>query len=403
MTMLLTQMSRGRLLSHPLLPALAVVAMLLFARYWSQEFVPEHFQSLWGPYFLSPLAWAAAGATGMYFYRRAAWQPFTERGLEASTVWVFAALVGVFIVATQLVLGIFADFGRSPFNHSSRWLLTNAFFAGSTLIAVEAARALLLHQFARRSLTLTLLLTSVGLVAVQLTMRQFTQDGLPAQAEFWGSVFIPMAATGLVAGFFVLYGGLRAGLLVSAPIVIFQYFSPILPVADWPMMALAGVGGPAVGLWIAEGLFAEAEEGDEETGFQLPSVTWVFTLLLATLIFWFSFGFFGYRPMFVPSTSMEPVLDRGDAVLIGPVNPDDVEVGDILLYSMGGTTRILHRVIDIRTGEDAQRVFIFKGDNNNGEDLLPVIEEQLLGRLVASAPKIGWLPLQFQSEIEKLR
>jgi signal peptidase len=107
--------------------------------------------------------------------------------------------------------------------------------------------------------------------------------------------------------------------------------------------------------------------------------------------------------MFVPSTSMVPSIDRGDAVLIGPVDPDSVQVGDVLLYSMGGNARILHRVVDIKTGEDGKRVFIFKGDNNNAEDLLPVLDEQLLGRYVGSVPKIGWLPIKFQTELQKLR
>jgi len=48
-----------------------------------------------------------------------------------------AALVGLFLVALQVLVGMFANFGTSPFAHSPRWLLINLFFAGSTLAAVE--------------------------------------------------------------------------------------------------------------------------------------------------------------------------------------------------------------------------------------------------------------------------
>jgi signal peptidase len=403
MTALIQTFKRGRWIPQELRPALYVLVALLVARWWALEYVPGHVFSLWGPYFLAPLGWSLAAAAGLYFYRHVQWQPLIDSVVEQKTILMFAALVGLFIVATQIVLGMFADFGRSPFAHSPRWLLTNAFFAGSTLLAVETARVVFLRTFAPKSLTLALLLTSAGLVAIPLAASQFTQTGIVAQAEFWGSVYIPLAATGLVAGFFVLYGGLRAGLLVSAPIVAFQYFSPILPVADWPMLALAGVGGPAVGLWVAEGLFAEAEEEEEERGFQLPSMAWTVTAVLALTIFWFSFGFFGYKPMFVPSTSMEPAISRGDAVLIGPIDPDSVEVGDVVLYSLGGATRVLHRVVDIRTGEDGQRVFVMKGDNNNAEDLAPIVDEQLLGGLAGSVPKIGWLPIKFQQTLADLK
>src|SRR5581483_10999095 len=109
--------------------------------------------------------------------------------------------------------------------------------------------------------------------------------GLAAQLTFWGSVYIPIAATGLVAGFFVMYGGLRAGLLVATPLVLFQYFSPVLPVADWPMTALAGVAGPAVGLWVAEGLFEQDAAGEDESSVvRLPSLAWTVTMVLSLVI-----------------------------------------------------------------------------------------------------------------------
>ena len=49
---------------------------------------------------------------------------------------------------------------------------------------------------------------------------------------------------------------------------------------DW-LLALAGVAGPAIGLWIAEGLFTAEEAPEESTGFfKLPSVAWVMTAVL---------------------------------------------------------------------------------------------------------------------------
>jgi signal peptidase len=388
-------------------PVAIVLGALLFAHWWAFDSLPRYepafLADYWGPYFLGPLEWLAAAGVGYYWYQRSYWQPPDARAIEPRLVLMVAGLIGVFIVSGQIILGMFASFGHSPFAHSPRWLLTNMFFAGSTLLAVETGRAVLLRSLGRYSLTGALVFTTVVLVAVQLAESQFMKPGLVDQAKFWGSVFIPLAAIGLVTGFFVLYGGLKAGLLVATPIVAFQYFSPILPVADWPMVALAGVGAPAVGLWIAEGLFAEEEEQEEETGIRLPSVAWTVTGTLALVIFWFSFGFFGYRPVFVPSGSMTPVIHQGDVVLLGPVNPEQVKVGDVVLYQQSNRERILHRVVDIVKGENGDREFVFKGDANNTTDPLPVADKQLIGELVLKVPKIGWLPIRFQQELQKLR
>ena len=66
--------------------------------------------------------------------------------------------------------------------------------------------------------------------------------------EFWGAQFLPVVCLGLVAGFFALYGGAPAAVLVTAPSVVFLYYSSFLPVAAWTILALVGVAAPAIGL-----------------------------------------------------------------------------------------------------------------------------------------------------------
>jgi signal peptidase len=390
-----------RIASRPALSAaIAVVVALLAARWFAFYGVNEMTRSLWGPYALAPVSWLAAAGVAFYAYSRLQPLPAAEHNVERKTVLFVAGLVGLFLVSLQLVIGAFSGFGHSPYAHSPRWLAVNLLFAGATVVMAECARAALLRSIGRWSLTLALVVASVGIAAVQFTNAQLFQDGLAHQSEFWGAQFIPLAAIGLVAGFFILYGGLKAGLLVSAPLVAFTYYSPILPSAEWPIRALVGVAGPAMGLWIAEGMFTADEAPEESAGwFHLPSVSWVITAVIGLAIFWFSFGFFGFRPAFVPSHSMEPLINQGDVVLVGPVHADTVKVGDIVLYEMPNKQRVLHRVIAINEGTGGEREFTFKGDNNNAADLLPVTEKQLIGTYKQRVPKIGWVAIKFNQLI----
>ena len=251
---------------------------------------------------------------------------------------------------------------------------------------------------------LTLLATSIGLVVIQFRLSQFSNSGFTANADWWGRVIIPLCAAGLLAGFLTLYGGLAAGLLISAPLVIFTYYSPILPVAEWHILALVGVAGPAMGLWISEGIFAgDTVEDTSETSrrFTAPSVAWVLTAVIALCVFWFSFGFFGFRPAFVPSGSMEPNIHHGDLVLAGPTSPTTLKVGDIAMYEMPGRLRILHRIQAIERDQDQNRYFVFKGDNNNVADPVKVRDNQIKGKYIGRIPKVGWLPLRFNQLIGK--
>ncbi|MGE3844841.1 MAG: signal peptidase I [Vicinamibacterales bacterium] len=390
-----------------LFASVSVLAAVCLAYYSQREFLPSlGLRTLWSPYFFAPMGWLAAAAVAGYWVRRIPATAVNEDSeTDLRTILAISLVLGFFIVSLHFITGMLAGFGQSPYAHSPRWLATNLLFAGAPLLASEMSRTVLLRIGRRYGLTLALIGTSLGFAAIQFGESQFTRDGFVAQAEFWGASFIPAAAMGLLAGFFALYGGWRAALFVSAPLVAFTYFSPILPAAEWPILALVGVAGPAMGLWIAESMFeTDKSEPETEQGWlRTPSVAWVLTAVMGLVIFWFSFGFFGYLPAFVPSHSMEPLIQQGDIVLTKDIKPEDIQVGDIILYEMPNRQRVLHRVMEIGTSETGSRYFIFKGDNNATEDGFPVTDDQIKSRYLFRVPKLGWIPIKFQSALMELK
>lgn len=391
------------------LAAVVTIAALAGANAFAFEFIPGRITALWGPYGLAGAGWVLAAVVAA----AALWwlpQLSSERGADRAQVLQLAAIVGVYLVVVQLLVGVFAGFGRSPLNHAPAWLAINAFLGFAPLLAGEAARLALLRSLGRANLTVGLVVVSLLVVVARLPLGRFGVDGLPAQAEFWGGTFIPMTAVGLLAGIYAIYGGVRASLLVTAPLVGFQYLSPALPAGDWPLLALAGVAGPATALWMSESVFTADEPAAEAVArggpfshLGAPSVGWTVTAVMALAIFWFTFGFYGFQPAFIPSDSMTPLLNRGDLVLIGPVDTDEVAVGDIVLYELGPHVKILHRVIEVRTTPGGGREFITKGDANNTDDLLPVQEQQIRGELLGSIPDVGWLPLKLSEWLRARR
>jgi signal peptidase I len=97
------------------------------------------------------------------------------------------------------------------------------------------------------------------------------------------------------------------------------------------------------------------------------------TIVLSMIITNYTTGkatIFGYRPFFIMSESMEPTIMTHQVVLAVPIEPEDVEVGDIVTYNLYSNVSesikqtIIHRVVAIQ--EDG--TFIFKGDNNEKLD-----------------------------------
>ncbi len=92
---------------------------------------------------------------------------------------------------------------------------------------------------------------------------------------------------------------------------------------------------------------------------------------------------FGWRLDVVTSGSMEPELKTGSLVMTRPVSPQEVVVGDIIVFSPNGVTLgetgVIHRVIGIK--EASPLYFKTKGDANDSPDPFMVPARNLVGRI----------------------
>lgn len=79
--------------------------------------------------------------------------------------------------------------------------------------------------------------------------------------------------------------------------------------------------------------------------------------------------------------SMEPTFSKGDTIIYENVDPDTLEVGDIIAYwTLVDSERVVqvHRIVNIYDiGEN--RLYETRGDGNADSDPLPVHESNILG------------------------
>ncbi len=103
----------------------------------------------------------------------------------------------------------------------------------------------------------------------------------------------------------------------------------------------------------------------------------------------------------VEGKSMEPTLQTGDLVLVIRVSPEDIHVGDIIVYKKPDGTFIIHRVIKVKHVDD-QFYYVTQGDNNPIPDGPGVPYRDVIGKVVSvndapiKIPVIGYLSLMFR-------
>lgn len=96
----------------------------------------------------------------------------------------------------------------------------------------------------------------------------------------------------------------------------------------------------------------------------------------------FTPNLFGYRTILVVSGSMEPVIHTNSLCVIKYCNIEDIELGDIVLYRNDKLGMdIVHRAIE--KGIDNNKLTLrTKGDANNSQDAMKIIEDSLYGKVV---------------------
>ena len=207
---------------------------------------------------------------------------------------------------------------------------------------------------------------------------------------FVGETLLPGLSESLLASFLVFTGGPIASLVYRGFVHGFEWISPILPHMQWTVAAFLGTVVPALGLVLLRGVLVSDTDEDESETEQAGgiSTSWVVVSITAVAMLWFNAGLFGVRPTIVSGLSMKPALEVGDLVVTREVDPEMIEVGDIIQFRRGGDF-ILHRVVEVEATKN-EVFFVTRGDANNVNDD-PVLEGAIVGKVILVIPKLGWL------------
>jgi signal peptidase len=132
----------------------------------------------------------------------------------------------------------------------------------------------------------------------------------------------------------------------------------------------------------------------------MQTAVMIIAVILVVLIFWYGLSFvFGtdHPILAVASGSMEPVLYKGDLILIEGVQSaadihaatkDAEQPGDIIVFHRYNEL-IVHRAVEKKLNEDGTYSFTTWGDNNAWPDGTPVKESDIVGKYIGI--KIPWL------------
>lgn len=104
----------------------------------------------------------------------------------------------------------------------------------------------------------------------------------------------------------------------------------------------------------------------------------------------------GMKTMAVLTGSMEPAYPVGSLIYVKPVEPEQLEIGDVVTYRLTGNTVVTHRVAAI--DRDRQSITT-KGDANEQPDGSPVPYTSIVGRARMCIPYLGFISIYAKTPI----
>lgn len=96
----------------------------------------------------------------------------------------------------------------------------------------------------------------------------------------------------------------------------------------------------------------------------------------------------GGAALTVLTGSMAPTIPVGSVVVVQPVDPQTLTVGDVITYAVGADANSTHRITAVHRTADSLS-FTTKGDANPAEDLEPVTAAAVRGKLLLTVPHLG--------------
>lgn len=107
----------------------------------------------------------------------------------------------------------------------------------------------------------------------------------------------------------------------------------------------------------------------------------------------------GWRLQHVSTPSMEPTYPVGSLVVSDPVDPSEVDVGNVITFVDPGDRgrTVTHRVVEVQASPDDGLSFVTRGDNNPDVDREPVPARNVQSRVRWAVPALGSWLAQVQS------
>ena len=315
---------------------------------------------------------------------------------KKSSIRIIIIILLLYILTIYLS-GLFLGFVKNLYFYNFFMMIKKVLPIALFIIASETTRYLF---FKHNPLKLHIVIFTLELIILNIIIG-INSYNITNNNQLFGVislVVIPSIVNEIMCTYVTYNVGLIPTIIYKLIFNLYRYLVPFNPDLSDYLQSVLGVVLPYfVYREIKKNLTYKAKYGLQAKKTIKNTVSIILTVNLFILILLIS-GIFKFQLIAIATGSMEPIYYRGDAIILEKKEPKEIDVGDILVYkAIGGI--ITHRVTDI-IEKDNERIFHTKGDNNETNDNVDILESDVKGVVKYVVKYAGYPTIWFKELLE---
>ena len=341
----------------------------------------------------------------IYFYQK---QNYV-RSIKNKKYLIYAIIISLSYLSISFYTGFFLGFTKNPYSQELITIFKNIIVQIIPIIGIEKIRNILILK--NKNNKVLIFLITILLIALEINYNTFI-NLLTNNENFFKylcSNLIPLISSNILYSYLSLKES-NLSLIFRILDRLYILLLPILPYTDWFIIGTLTIikttmiyvlfkykfkdnkqnlknfpinflSEPHTKIFLAKKKIKDNKKNLKEKHQNfIAKINYAIALIFATTLVCFMLGLFKYEAIAILSSSMNPIIERGDLLIYEKRNEEDLNNlpnDTIIIYKLDKEI-IVHRIVGIYK-EKNQVYYITKGDSNNQADNKLVSTNQIKG------------------------
>ncbi len=299
---------------------------------------------------------------------------------------VISCLLSFFIIIYSI--GLFLGFNKTVLSFNFNYLFNVVVLEIVAIIVLELMRYIICKNLTTTKKPIVFFTIIMMALNIITEINGYNLGEAEGIFVFISVVVIPVVSRELLCSYLAYKVSYLPSLIFKLVIVLYEFVLPIIPNLGYYLYATFNLFLVFFIYYLSSKSIDYAEKAKVYVNKSTRRVIYYPIILLLFIIIVLISGIFRYKMIAIGSNSMSPVYGRGDAVIYKKVDANDVQYGDIIVFSKEGTI-VTHRIASITKNGNVILIKT-KGDANNTIDSFTVNGSEVLGKVEYRIKYIGF-------------